>query len=408
MNSMNKKASILFIFVTLALDSIGLGIIIPVLPDVVRRFILDESKASQVYGYFVAIYSLFLFISSPLLGKLSDKFGRRPILLIALFGAGIDYFFMAFAPTLSLLFIGRVISGISGASFTVASAYIADISDDSNRSKNFGVIGAGFGLGFILGPVIGGFLGNYGYQYPFIAAAVFNLINFLFGFFILPESLAPENRRNIDVKQLNPLRSFHILGRTPAIGLLVTVFFLLNLASQTHPSMWTIYTEHRFDWKPAQVGISLAIVGVLSAFSQGVLTGVLVKKLGENKLIVFGLLGEAVSFTLFGFAYSPTFLYIVLVCSCIFWAAHPALQSQISKKVSVTEQGELQGALMSLSSVTSIINPLIMTTLFAMTSHKGSSLYIPGSPYLLAGIFLFFGWILTIFWYRNQKSLQQS
>lgn len=386
---------------TLALDSIGLGIIIPVLPDVIRRFIVSESHASQVYGYFVAIYSLFLFISSPLLGKLSDKYGRRPILLIALFGAAIDYFFMAFAPTLTLLFIGRIISGISGASFTVASAYIADISDDSNRSKNFGVIGAGFGLGFILGPVIGGFLGTYGYQYPFIAAAVFNLINFIFGVFILPESLAKEKRRNIDVKQLNPLRSFSILKRTPAIGVLVIVFFLLNLASQTHPSMWTIYTEFRFGWGPAQVGISLAVVGVLSALSQGVFTGLFVKKLGERKLIMIGLLGEAVSFTFFGLAFSPLFLYIVLIISCLFWAAHPALQSQISKNVLATEQGELQGALMSLSSVTSIINPIIMTHLFAITSQKGQSLYFPGSPYILAGLFLFVGWGLTVYWYKK-------
>lgn len=395
---MNRKASILFIFVTLALDSIGLGIVIPVLPDVIRRFMTAETDVSRIYGYFVAVYSLFLFISSPLLGKLSDRFGRRPILLLALLGGGVDYVFMAFAPTLSLLFIGRIISGICGASFTVASAYIADISDDSNRSKNFGVIGAGFGLGFILGPIIGGLLGTYGYQYPFIAAAVFTFLNFLFGYFVLPESLPPEKRRNIDWKSLNPLKSFSILARVPTIGLLVGAFFMLHMASHTHPSMWTLYTEHRYGWTPAQVGISLTLVGILSALAQGVFTGYFVKWIGERKLIIIGLLGESVSFALFGLATTGLFLYVVLIFSSVFWSAHPTLQSLISKNVSPLEQGELQGALMGLASLTSIINPLVMTSVFAATSQRSNGLYLPGSPYLLAGFLLFIGWIMAVYW----------
>ncbi len=398
-----RKASILFIFITLALDSIGLGIIIPVLPDVVRKFIDDPSQAAKVYGYFIATFSLFMFISSPLLGKLSDRFGRRPILLISLLGSAVDYLFMAFAPTLPLLFLGRVISGITGASYAVASAYIADISDDSNRSKNFGMIGAGFGLGFILGPVIGGLLGNMGMQYPFIAAAGFNFLNFLFGWFVLPESLTLEKRRKIDWKQLNPFRSFAIFQRFPDVIMLVFVYVLLCLAHQTHPSMWTIYTEHRFDWTPAQVGISLTIVGVLSAFSQGYLTGVLVKKFGEKKIITWGLLGEAVSFTLFGLVFTGFQMYAVLIVSCIFWASHPALQSLVSHQVSDKEQGELQGALMSLNSLTSIINPLIMTSLFAMTSVKGSSIYLPGSPYILSGILFLLAAILSAHWYAHHR-----
>lgn len=400
---MNRKASILFVFITLALDSIGLGIIIPVLPDVVRKFIADPTEAAKIYGYFIAIYSLFLFISSPLLGKLSDRFGRRPVLLVALFGGAIDYLFMAFAPTLPLLFIGRVISGISGASFSVASAYIADISDNTNRSKNFGVIGAGFGLGFILGPVIGGFLGSKGAQYPFIAAAVFTFLNFLFGLFVLPESLSLDKRRKIELKQLNPLRSFSIFFRFPAIFLLVIVFTLLNLGHQTHPSMWTIYTEHRFGWTAVQVGISLTLVGVLSAFTQGFLTGFLVKRFGEKRIVMWGLLGEGVVFALFGLVTSGTALYMVLIFGAVFWASHPALQSQISHQVSEREQGELQGALMSLSSVTSILNPIIMTWLFAMTSNKNGKIYIPGSPYLLAGVFFFIAWGIVSYWYLRHR-----
>ena len=403
---MNRKASILFIFVTLVLDSIGLGIIIPVLPDVIRKFVSDPGESAKVYGYFIATYSLFLFISSPLLGKLSDRFGRRPVLLISLLGAALDYIFMAFAPTLWLLFFGRFISGVCGASFTVASAYIADISDDSNRSKNFGMIGAGFGLGFILGPVIGGFLGSRGLQYPFIAAAIFNFLNFLFGLFVLPESLPKEKRRSIDWKQLNPLRSFNILGRFPEVIVLVIVYTLLCLAHQTHPSMWTIYTEHRFGWSPAQVGFSLTIVGVLSVFSQGYLTGVLVKKFGEKKLITWGLLGEAISFTLFGLVFTGFQMYTVLIISCLFWASHPALQSLISRQVQDNEQGELQGALMSLNSLTSIINPLIMTSLFALTSVRGSSLYLPGSPYILSGLLFLVATVLSARWYAHHQKLE--
>jgi DHA1 family tetracycline resistance protein-like MFS transporter len=402
----NRKASILFVFITLALDSIGLGIIIPVLPDVIRKFIADPSSAAKIYGYFIATYSLFLFISSPLLGKLSDRFGRRPVLLVSLFGAAADYLFMAFAPTLGLLFLGRFISGVCGASFTVASAYIADISDDSNRSKNFGIIGAGFGLGFILGPVIGGLLGSKGIQYPFIAAAVFNFLNFLFGWFVLPESLPVEKRRKIEWRQLNPLRSFNIFKRFPGIIVLVAVYTLLSMAHQTHPSMWTIYTEFRFGWTPAQVGISLTFVGVLSALSQGVLTGLFVKWFGEKKIILWGLYAETIAFSLFGLVVTGFQMYVVMGISSIFWASHPVIQSLISRQVSESEQGELQGALMSLNSVTSIINPLIMTWLFAMTSTATSAIYLPGSPYILSGGFFLVAAILATNWYRGHRRLE--
>lgn len=388
---MNRKASLLFIFITLALDTIGFGIIIPVLPDVIRKFVSGESNVSHIYGYFVAVFSLFLFLSSPLLGRLSDRYGRRPILLISLLGGGVDYIFMAFAPTLPLLFVGRILSGITGASFSTASSYIADISDDSNRSKNFGVIGAGFGIGFILGPMVGGLLGTYGHQYPFLAAAGFNLINFLFGLFILPESLPAEKRRAFDWKNLNPFSSLKMVFSIPEIRVLVIVFFLINLAGQTHPSIWTLYTQHRYGWTTAQVGLSLAVVGVLSALSQGFLTGIIVKKYGESKAVIYGIFGESITFCLFALCFQGWMIYPVLVLGSVFWAAHPALQSLISKNSPPNRQGELQGSLMSLSSLTSIINPLIMTSLFAATSNE-----IPGSPYFLASLMFFVGWILVL------------
>jgi DHA1 family tetracycline resistance protein-like MFS transporter len=396
-----RKASLAFIFCTIAIDSIGLGIIIPALPDVIRRFLTGEADVSRMYGYFVAIYALLQFLSSPLLGGLSDRYGRRPILLISLLGGAIDYCFMAFAPTLPLLFLGRIISGVSGASYTVASAYIADISNDSNRSKNFGVIGAGFGLGFILGPAVGGLLASYGPEYPFLAAGAFNLLNFLFGLFVLPESLPAAKRRQVQITALNPLASLGRVMAMPAIRMLVIVATLLHLAGQTHPSIWTLYTQHRFGWSTSQVGLSLAAVGLLSAITQGGLTGWIVNKFGESRVLIYGALGEAVSFALFGLAYQGWMIYVVLLFSSVFWSVNPALQSLISREVPPERQGELQGTLMGLASLTGIINPIIMTTLFAATSDPGSASYLPGSPYLLAGALILVAWLLALRWSRR-------
>jgi DHA1 family tetracycline resistance protein-like MFS transporter len=400
-----RPATALFIFITIAIDAIGLGIVIPVLPEVVRKFISGEADVSRIYGYFIAIYALFQFMSSPFLGRLSDRFGRRPILLLSLLGAGVDYIFMAFAPTLPHLFIGRIISGISGASYTVATAYMADISDDSNRSKNFGLIGAAFGLGFIVGPAVGGMLATYGLQAPFLAAAAFNLLNFFFGFFVLPESLAEKNRRSLDWKALNPFRALNALRTMPTISTLVLAFTLIQLASQTHPSLWTLYTEHRYAWTPAQVGISLTVMGVLSAISQGALTAPLVRYFGERKLVKYGCICEALAFIAFGLASTGTLLYVVLIVSSLFWASHPALQSLIAKEIRPEEQGELQGALMSLTSLTSIINPLIVTTIFAKTTQPGEGLYLPGSPYLLASVLFVVAWMAFRSWEKRHTHI---
>lgn len=378
------------------LDSIGVGIIVPVLPDVVRRFVTGEVAVSETYGYFIAIYSLFMFLSSPFLGRLSDRFGRRPILLVALLGSGIDYFLMAFAPNLILLFLGRIVSGITGASFTVASAYIADISDDSNRSKNFGVIGAGFGLGFILGPTIGGLLAGHDPKLPFIAAGIFNLANCLFGYFVLPESLPKSSRRPLSFKAMNPFKSLGKLVSVSDLLPFIVVFFLLSLAGQTHPSIWTIYTQFRFGWDARMVGISLTVVGLLSAISQGGMTGILVKKFGERPILKYCILGQALSFVCYGLINEGWMMFVVLVAASVCWASQPALQSMISKQAPSNAQGELQGALMSLTSLSSIINPLVMTWLFAKTSNAENGFYLPGSPYFLGALLLFIAWIIVL------------
>lgn len=394
----NTKASAAFIFVTLVIEAMGFGIVMPVLPDVIRKFIEGEASVATTYGYFIAIYALLQFLFAPVLGRISDKYGRRPVLLLSLFGTGIDYLFMAMAPSLGLLFLGRIISGISGASYTVATAYLADISDDSNRAKNFGLMGAGFGLGFIMGPAIGGLVASQGLTYPFLVSAGLNLINFMFGLFVLPESLSQSLRRDFSLKDLNPLKSLTVLTSMKTISLLVFAHVLLQMAGQTHPSIWAIYTESRYGWTAAEVGMSLAAVGLFSAFAQGALTGPLVKWFGERKVGLWGSFGEALGFVSYGLASTGLMVYVVLAISSVFWAAHPALQSLISREIPPEKQGELQGALMSLTSLTAVFNPLIMTKIFALTAVEGGAVYIPGAPYYLAGVFGICAFVCVRIW----------
>ncbi len=396
----------MFIFVTLVIEAMGFGIVMPVLPDVIRRFVEGDAQVATIYGYFIAVYALLQFLFAPVLGRLSDKYGRRPVLLLSLFGTGVDYVFMALAPNLGLLFLGRLISGICGASYTVATAYLADISDDTNRAKNFGLMGAGFGLGFILGPAVGGLVASQGAEYPFYVSAGLNLLNFFFGLFVLPESLPKSLRRDFDWRDLNPFKSLWVLTSMKTITLLLVAHMLLQLAGQTHPSIWAIYTEARFGWTAAEVGVSLAAVGLLSAIVQGALTGPVVKKFGEKKVGLWGSLGEAIGFTCYGFAASGLMLYVVLTVSSIFWVAHPALQSLIAREIPPEKQGELQGALMSLTSLTAVFNPLLMTRVFAYTSTPEGAFYLPGAPYYIAGFFGLVAFAAIWVWEKRQSAVQ--
>jgi DHA1 family tetracycline resistance protein-like MFS transporter len=260
------------------------------------------------------------------------------------------------------------------------------------------MIGAGFGLGFIIGPAIGGLLAGHGPQMPFLAAAAFSLANFLFGLFVLPESLPSDKRRDFNWRALNPFRSLRAMSRVRGVGLLVVVYFLLCLAGQTHPTMWTLYTQHRFGWGPAEVGLSLAVVGILHVVSQGLLTGPTVKRFGERAVLVWGCAGETLSFVAFGTATRPWMMYATLIVGSLFWAAQPALQSLITRDVPENEQGEFQGALVSLMSIASILNPLVMTSLFSLTSVRDSGLYLPGSPYLLGAVLLLGAWAAAWRW----------
>ena len=378
------KASAKFIFATIFLDALGIGLLIPVFPDVIRRFSNDAEFVNAFFGYFIAVYAVMQFLASPVLGALSDRYGRRPVLLVSLLGAGVDYLLMAMAPNLTWLFIGRVISGLSGASMTVASSYMADVSTDQDRSANFGLIGAGWGLGFIVGPALGGFLGHFGAATPFIAAAVLSLFNFAFGYFVLPESLPPEQRRQVRMAHLNPFTSIvKVLWPSPLM-FLVYIFFLLCLAGNSHPSIWTLYTQHRFQWTSAQVGLSLTSVGLSIAFVQGWLTAKVTPWLGVERTLRIGIGFYVVGFLLFAIAPFGWMMYPILVVFSLSGVAMPNLQAMISRDIPANQQGELQGSLISLASVAAILAPLLYTKLFSAFTLGPSRFYFPGMPYVMA------------------------
>lgn len=389
-----QQKTIYFIFFTIVLDMIGIGLIIPVLPDVIRRFVTDPEAINHYFGYFVALYALMQFFASPVLGSFSDRFGRRPILLISLLGSSIDYIFMAYAPSLTLLFVGRMISGLTGASIAVANSYIADISDDKNRSANFGLIGAAFGIGFILGPLMGGLLGHFGAHVPFLAAAALNFINFLFGIFVLPESLKLENRRKIEIKKLNPFSSLAKILKPSPILFFVVTYALLYLAGNVHPSIWTLYTERKFAWTAFQVGISLSFVGLIYGFSQAVLTKKLVPLWGEQKALQVGIAFNALGFFLYGIAPLGWMMYGVMIVSALSGLAMPCLQSMMTKQIEANRQGELQGGLVSLSSVTAIAAPLLYTNAFNWATARSDQGVPLGLPYFIAAAIVISCWLL--------------
>lgn len=383
----SRKPALGFIFITLLIDVTGLGIIIPVLPKLIQELSHGSlSEAAAYGGWLISVYAIMQFICSPIVGGLSDRFGRRPVLLASLFGFGLDYLFLAFAPTLGWLFVGRVIAGIMGASFTTAGAYIADISTPEKRAQNFGIIGAAFGLGFIIGPVIGGLLGSYGSRIPFIVAAALTLLNWLYGLFILPESLKPENRRKFEWKRANPVGTLKSLFRHQVIaGLFVSLAFLY-ISSHAVQSNWSYYSIEKFKWDERAIGISLGVVGLVSAVVQGWLIRLIIPKLGQERSVYVGLSLYALGFLLFGLATEGWMMYAITVVYCFGGIAGPALQGIMSGIVPPNEQGELQGGFTSLISITAIVGPPLMNNLFAYFSGANAPMYLPGAAMLLGAV----------------------
>lgn len=405
-----RSAALKFIFVTILVDVIGWGLIIPVMPSLISGLKqIPINETSKYGGWLLTVYAIMQFAIAPVLGALSDQYGRRSVLLFSLFGFGIDYLFMAFAPTYEWLFVGRVISGITGASFTTASAYIADISDADNRAKNFGMIGAAFGLGFIIGPAIGGQLGHWGVRAPFIAAAILCLLNWLYGYFILPESLDKKHRRVFEWKRANPFGSLMQLKKYPAISGLILSMVFIYVAAHAVQSNWSYFTKYRFKWTDNMIGYSLSLVGALVAFVQAGLIRKVHPLLGNERSIYIGLVFYSLGMFLFAFASETWMMFAFLVPYCLGGIAGPALQATISSHVPPNAQGELQGILTSLMSLTSIIGPLLMTNLFYYFTKESAPVHFPGAPFFLGAVLMLLSAVFAYrTLYKEKHSIQSS
>jgi DHA1 family tetracycline resistance protein-like MFS transporter len=386
------------------IDITGWGIIIPVIPKLIKELIHgDISEAAKYGGWLTFAYAITQFLFAPLVGNLSDKFGRRPIILISLFAFSMDYLLLAFAPTIQWLFIGRIIAGLTGASITTATAYIADVSTPENRAKNFGMIGAAFGLGFIIGPVLGGLLGQYGARVPFYAAAGLCLLNFLYGFFILPESLAKENRREFDIKRANPIGALLHLKKYPKLIGLVIATFLLYVASHAVHSNWSFFTMYQFNWDEKMVGISLGVIGLLVGLVQGGLIRWINPKLGNEKSIYVGMGLYTIGMFLFATATQSWMMFVFLIPYCLGGIAGPAMQAVISEQVPANEQGEIQGTMSSLMSASAIIGPPMMSTVFYFFTHNEAPFKFAGAPFVLAGFLMLLSTIVAYLSFKKRN-----
>jgi MFS transporter, DHA1 family, tetracycline resistance protein len=391
-----SRAALIFILIMIGSDMLAFGIIAPVLPDLIRQFEGgDFARASDMIGYFGFVWATMQFIFSPILGAWSDRFGRRPVILISCFGLAFDYVIMALAPSLAWLLLGRVISGITTSNISTAYAYVTDVTPPERRAKSFGLISAVFGLGFILGPAVGGYLGNYNLRFPFWAAAALSLANALYGFFILPESLPKERRATTAWHMANPLGSLTLLRSHRELAGLSVVVTLYYLAHQSLPSMWAIYTEYRYAWNRRDVGLSLAVVGICAAIVSGVLVGPIVKRFGERHTLLAGLVFGTLGFLAFGLATRGWVALASIPLIALWGIAAPAVQSLMSQRVDPSSQGKLQGAINSLRALTGMAGPLLFTQVFAVAISLRTSLHLPGAPYFLAAILLFFSLLLA-------------
>ncbi len=402
-----KNSGLLFIFITVAIDVIGLGIIIPVLPTLIKQLTGGTlSEASEYGGWLMFSYAVTQFVFASVLGNLSDRYGRRPVLLLSLLGFCINYLLMGLATSILWLFIGRLVAGITGASMTVAAAYTADISTPDRKAQNFGLLSAAFGIGFIIGPVLGGLLGQYGPRVPFFAAAVISFLNFAYGYLLVPESLKKENRRPFVLKNANPIGAFKHFAKYPLIKPLIVCIFLINVAAHAVQSTWSYYTMERYGWDERMVGISMGFIGVLLAVVQAGLLRIIIPKLGLPKSIVIGFGLYVFAFPMMAFSYEPWMLFVASVPFVFAGIGGPAVQSFISNHTPDNEQGQIQGGITSIVSLTAIIGPPLMSNIFAFfTNHKHPT-YFPGAPFLMASALCLVATIIAIIYFkkRNQSS----
>ena len=387
MSAPGQRHALTFVVITVLLDVIGFGIIMPVMPQLLMELTGAELADASIWaGYLLVSYAVLQFLFAPVLGNLSDRFGRRPVLLVSLFVYAVNYLIMGFATTLWLLFVGRVLTGIASATHSTASAYIADVSDPEERAQNFGLLGMAFGIGFIIGPVIGGLLGDYDVRAPFFVAGALALVNTLYGFFVMKETLPESQRRPFELARANPVGAFMQLRRFPVITGLIFALFIYNLGHHVYPSNWNFFTMERFDWSATDIGLSMGLVGVLMAIVQGGLIRVVIPRLGAPITAFVGFFSAAVAYIGMAFAPNELTLYVWLVVSALAGFVMPAIQGIVSNQVPQNQQGELQGILASVSSVGAIIGPLAMTQTFAYFTTDQAPWYFPGAALLLAGV----------------------
>jgi MFS transporter, DHA1 family, tetracycline resistance protein len=399
------RAAFTFVLIMVAFDFLAFGIIAPVLPDLIRQFEGgDFARASSITGYFGFAWATMQFIFSPILGAWSDRFGRRPVILISCFGLSIDYVFMAMAPSLRWLLVGRIISGITTSNVSTAFAYVTDVTKPEERAKPFGLISAAFGLGFVIGPAVGGWLGNMNLRFPFWAAAALSLGNALYGYFVLPESLPPERRAKSAWHMANPLGSLRLLSANRELGGLAVVTTLYYLAHNSLPSMWALYTEYRYAWSRRDVGLSLAVVGVCAAVVSGALVGPFVKRFGERHSLLSGLLFGTLGFAGFALAAHGWVILAVIPFIALWGIAAPAMQSLMARHVDPSSQGKLQGAINSLRAVTGMAGPVLFTQIFRIAISPRSGIQLPGAPYYMSALLLGASLLLAVYVTRPSEA----
>lgn len=399
-----RQAALIFIFITAVLDIMAMGIIIPVLPNLILKMEGGNMESAAIIaGYFGVAWALMQFVFQPILGALSDQFGRRPVLLFSMAGLGLDYIVMALAPNLAVLFIGRLISGIAAATFATASAYIADITPPEKRSAAYGMMGAAFGFGFVLGPALGGYLAGIDPRLPFWVAAGLCIVNAFYGYFVLPESLPKERRKKMELSALNPLSGLRFLSTHPVLAPYAAINFLYMIAHNVFPAIWVLNFGHRFGWDEQMAGYSLAVVGMMSIIVMGGLVGPGVKLLGERRAMLMGLSVGCVGMIGYGIAPSPFWIWVTIPLAALWSFFGPALQSVLTRQVSPSEQGQLQGAMAGLMGLTSIFTPYMYTQTFAYAIGSGKVWAPAGLPFLVAGGFLVAALLLTIVVTRNLK-----
>lgn len=403
-----RQAALAFIFVTAVLDIVAMGIIIPVLPSLIEEFAGSNAQAGWINGVFVALWAGMQFVASPIIGSLSDQYGRRPVILLSAAGLSADYVLMAVAPDLWWLALGRIIAGITSSSFTTVFAYMADITPPEGRARGYGLIGAAFSAGFVAGPVIGGFLGEISPRAPFWFAAVLSGVAFLYGWLVLPESLAPEKRMAFSWRRANPFGALVLLRSHPELSGLSIVNFLLHFAHHVFSAVFVLYAAFRYGWGPWEVGILLAMVGVLDMIVQGLLVGPAVKRFGDRATMIFGLFGGAAGIALMGLAQTGLFFTLAMLPNALWGLAMPTLQSLMTQRVSESEQGQLQGANMSVASVAGVLSPLFFGAVYALTVQEGSALPYPGAAFVIAALVLLaaalIGWAVA----RRTQAREQA